>query len=125
MDRFSESSVDSKPHRQRERSTSEYMEEAPHLSDFPTSPETSPQMGVRRYPPTSVGGYQMTPYEPEGAGLFLEGHHHFESGEFVDERTVGRDAVYQREIHTTQVHSGFRQEFSTTHDGKERSRKKH
>lgn len=113
MERYSESSADSKPNRQRERSTSEYMEEAPHLSDFPTSPDhspsASPQMGDRRY--AHHYSYEMKPYEADEAGAYMQ-EGHFQHSTFVDERGDGRERVFQREVHTTQTHassSGYRQ----------------
>ncbi|RXG53533.1 hypothetical protein Avbf_06629 [Armadillidium vulgare] len=110
LERYSESSVDSKPHRQIERSASEYMEDAPHMSDFPTSPDhtplPSPQMRDRRY-----YSYEMSPYEPEGAEAYIQ-QGHFQHAEYVDERGGGHERVYHREVHTTQTHSskGYRGE---------------
>lgn len=128
-DNMSVSSVGSKPHRQRERSTSEYMEEAPHLSDFQTSPEVSPQMGGRR---NRYVTYEMSPYEVDDALTGEEGH--FSRSTFVQQShgeqgttsfqqsdnstrfhqqgaTSSSSRTYQQQgYHVTETRSGARQE---------------
>ncbi|MCL4129112.1 UNVERIFIED_CONTAM: hypothetical protein GTU68_033307 [Idotea baltica] len=138
MERYSESSMDSKPNRQLERSTSEYMEEAPHLSDFPTSPDhtpdASPNMGGRRYA-TRHYRYETGPYDVEGAHAFVEGphvfvegahgfvegghafveggDHHYHRTEFVETSGDGRERLIQRETRSSsQAHTGYHQDVS-------------
>lgn len=114
VDRYSHvsaSSVDSK-RRQLERSTSEYFEEPPHLSDFMTSPDHSPDSS-----PRPVARYQHHQYR--------EYHHDYDNQQFGHQYAIDDDVVEGGYVLHTQSSSRQQQRRAdhrsdrSTHSGRE------